>query len=152
MAMPKEQVVSTLNNLIQTCFDAEEGFRLAAQGVDKLHLRTLFYEYSQQRAQLAEELRAEVRRQGGTPATGGSLGGALHRGWISVKEAIVGKDDSTIVAECEHGEDVAVEHYQNALEEDLPMDVQQLVVRQFQVVKATHDRVRQLELAYSEAT
>ncbi|MGH9895549.1 MAG: PA2169 family four-helix-bundle protein, partial [bacterium] len=69
---------------------------------------------------------------------------ALHRGWLNVKSAITGKDEAAVLAECERGEDVALQHYQDALREDLPSDVRNLIERQYQGVMANHELVRGL--------
>jgi uncharacterized protein (TIGR02284 family) len=47
-------------------------------------------------------------------------------------------------AECERGEDAAKAAYEAALQKSLPADVRTLVERQYQGVKANHDRVRNL--------
>ena len=144
-----EQAVSTLNNLIRTCIDAQEGFHAASEALQEPSLRTLFRDYSRQRAQLTDELQIEVRRLGGDPATGGSIAGALHRGWLVVKSAFAGKNDSSIIAECERGEDEAVERYLEAMSSSLPAAAMQIVSRQYEVIRATHDRVHELELAHT---
>ena len=147
MTTMMKDTVTTLNGLIHTCKDGEEGFRLAADAAKDSQLRTLFRDLSAQRAQFATELEGEVVRLGEVPATEGSVMGAIHRGWMNVKNAIVGSDDSTIVSECERGEDTAVAAYQDALDHDLPPATQALVARQFSFVQAGHDRVRAIELA-----
>jgi uncharacterized protein (TIGR02284 family) len=149
MAISNDDVISTLNNLIETCKDGQEGFRVAADGVKNSNLRTLFNTYSQQRAQFAAELQAEVRRLGGDPEKTGSVAGSLHRGWINIRSAVSGQDDSAIIAECERGEDSAVSNYQDALKEILPADIQSLVERQYTQVKEAHDRIRDLKRAAS---
>jgi len=141
--------ISTLNTLIETCEDGAQGFQTAAEGLQASATKALFSQYARERAKCAEELRAEVRRLGGNPEDGGSVTGALHRGWMNIKSAIAGKSDAAIIAEAERGEDVAVETYQKAIQSDLPPDVQSKVQRQFTQVKATHDRVRALEKSHA---
>ncbi len=46
--------------------------------------------------------------------------------------------------ECERGEDVALNAYKKALEETLPSNVNSVVQTQFNTVKATHDKIRDL--------
>ena len=43
-------IASTLNELIETCKDGQEGFKQAAEGVERSDLKSLFFEFSQQRA------------------------------------------------------------------------------------------------------
>jgi uncharacterized protein (TIGR02284 family) len=137
--------ISTLNSLIQTCDDGSQGFLMAADAVQDAALKELFRTYGRERDELAEELRGEVRRLGGTPELDGSVAGTVHRGWINIRMAIAGKNDSAIIAEAERGEDVAVQVYLSAMQTDLPPDVRSIVDRQLTQVKTAHDRVRDLE-------
>jgi uncharacterized protein (TIGR02284 family) len=139
-----EEVVSTLNDLIQTCRDAEEGFGTAAEGVEDEDLRALLVEYSRQRAGFAGDLQAEVRRLGGEPETEGSVVGAIRRGWLGIRAAMAGADDDSVISECERGDDASLANYGAALDADMPASVRALVERQFAVVRDTRDRLRAL--------
>lgn len=149
MAIDKDDVISTLNGLIETCKDGQDGFKTAAEGVSDPTTKSLFYEYSQQRSQFAGELQTEVRNLGGDPEKSGSVAAALHRGWIDIKSAVTGKDEHAILAECERGEDSAVSTYKDALEETLPTNVVTLIQQQLQAIQAAHNRVRDLRDARS---
>jgi uncharacterized protein (TIGR02284 family) len=85
-----------------------------------------------------------VAGAGGSPEDTGSIAGALHRGWISVKEAVTSRDDKAILEECERGEDYAKAQYRKALEHELPEAIRVVVERQYQGVVANHDRVKAL--------
>ena len=141
--MKKENTV--LNNLIETLKDGQEGFKQAAESVRNPALKSLFSEYSQQRSRFATSLQAEARKLGEEkPETSSSATGALHRGWINLKLAITGGDEHAVLAECERGEDSAVEEYKKALDDGLSPSAQDLVLRQFAEIKAAHDRIRSL--------
>jgi uncharacterized protein (TIGR02284 family) len=134
-----------IDSLIETLKDGQEGFKQAAEGVSDPKLKSLFLDYSQQRSRFAAALQSEARRQGeNEPETSSSAAGALHRGWINLKSAITGGDEHTILAECERGEDSAVEEYKKALENGLTPAAQELVSRQFAEIKAAHDRIKSL--------
>ena len=134
-----------IDNLIETLKDGQEGFKQAAEAVNDPTLKSLFLDYSQQRSRFAAELQSEARRHGETePETSSSATGAMHRGWINLKSAITGGDEHAILAECERGEDSAVEQYKKALEDGLTPAAQELVSRQFAEIKAAHDRIKSL--------
>lgn len=144
-----DDTISTLNNLIETCKDGQNGFRNAAESATNPELKMLFNTYAQQRAQFAAELQGEVRRLGGDPEKTGSVAAAVHRGWMSVRDAVTtaATDDTAIVAECERGEDYAISAYQGAMKENLPSDVASVVQRQYGSVKEAHDRIRDMKHA-----
>jgi uncharacterized protein (TIGR02284 family) len=144
-----DDVVSTLNNLIETCKDGQTGFKEAAEGVERSDLKSLFFEFSQQRAQFAGELQSLVQSLGGDPENSGSTAGALHRGWINIKSAVTGQDDEAILNECERGEDVAKDAYKTALESNLPSNILETVQSQYESILSAHDRVKALRNAAS---
>lgn len=145
MLSDSKQVAHQLNHLVQICLDGEEGFRQAAEAVESTELKTMFNEFSQQRAGLAADLQREVVRLGQEPVVDGTIMGAVHRGWLNLKTAVVTNDEKAVINECERGEDVAVDAYAEALQSGLPNETELLVSRQFSLVKAAHDRVRAMQ-------
>jgi uncharacterized protein (TIGR02284 family) len=100
--------------------------------------------YSRQRAGFAAALTNVMQEMGFTPATHGSVSGAMHRGWINLMKVTPGDNEHAVLAACERGEDAAVEHYGEAMGALLPDGIVELVSTQYQAVKATHDRIRSL--------
>lgn len=143
------QVVSTLNNLIETCRDGQEGFKTAAEGVNNGELKELFHSYSQQRAGFAGELQDEVRRLGGDPEETGSVTASLHRGWMDIRAAVTGGEEAAVLAECERGETAALSNYRAAFDVDMPANIRQTLERQFAEMREAHNRIRNLESAAS---
>ena len=140
----QSKIASTIDDLIETLKDGEEGFKRAAEGVKDSQLKSLFAEYSRQRSRFATDLQSRVQNLGKKPETKSSAAGALHRGWINLKSALTGGDDHAILAECERGEDSAVKEYKKAMDDDLSQPLQDLVARQFTDIQAAHDRIRNL--------
>lgn len=134
-----------IENLIETLRDGQQGFKEAAESVKDPQLKSLFSEYSKQRARFLAELRNNVQSPDERETkVSGSAAGALHRGWINLKSAVTKGDDHSVLAECERGEDSAVEEYQKALNDGLSAPVREIVARQYTQIKATHDRIRDL--------
>ena len=150
--MDNHQVVATLNKLLETTKDGESGFRTCAEGVTRPGLKTMFEAAARRCDEGAIELEAEIRRLGGEPAASGTVGGSLHRAWTNIKSSITGKDEHAVLAECERGEDVAKSAYAAALKEDLPPDIKAIVRRQYEGVKANHDRIRDLRNQTGQAS
>jgi len=147
-----DDVISTLNDLIEVSKDGEEGFRSSAEHVDEPQLKTFFLRRSQEVAASVQELQELVHSLGGEPASSTSLGGALHRRWIAIKTALTSNDTVAVLNETERGEDVALAAYRKAAEKDLPTHIRFVVVRQLEGAKRNHDQVKQLrDAARAEA-
>ncbi len=138
--------ISTLNKLIETCLDGQEGFRLAAEAIkDDEDLKGFLFSASLQRSKFAGELQNQVIELGQpAPSDGNTVTSKLHRGWINLKTTLTGNDSHAILAECERGEDSAVAEYRKALNSELPAPLSEIVSTQFQEVLATHNSVRGL--------
>jgi uncharacterized protein (TIGR02284 family) len=149
--LESQRTADVLSTLIATCVDGEEGFQTAAQGIKDLEVRGLFERYARQRRDFRMELERAARRFGAVPETSGSVAGTLHHAWMNIKATVTGGDEAAIIAEAERGEDTAVRAYQDALRASLPIDVRDVVQRQFMAVKAAHDRVRELERTHTRA-
>jgi uncharacterized protein (TIGR02284 family) len=151
--MDNDKAISTLNDLIETLRDGQEGFKEAAENAKSPDLKSFFNQVSLDRAQMVGEFQQEVRSLGGDPENTGSTAGALHRTWMDVKGSLTGRDDKSILNECERGEDSAVSAYQDALkEQNVPANLRTLIERQFTHIKQTHDRVKQMRDAFGAAS
>ena len=139
---------SMLNDLIETSKDGENGFRSAAEDAKSAELKATFLRRAEDCAKGASELQQLVSRMGGKPEQGGSVAGAMHRGWMDLKAKVANRDDLAILEECERGEDVAKAKYRKALDASLPDDVRAVVQRQYDGVVSNHDAVRDLRDRY----
>lgn len=142
--MTNDDVIDTLNDLIETCKDGEYGFRTSAEHAKSTDLKSLLLERAADCQSGASELQGLVAQLGGKPEDSGSTAGAMHRGWVAVKATLSTYDDKAIMEECERGEDTALNSYRNALAKALPPQIHAVVDRQYQGVKRNHDQVREL--------
>jgi uncharacterized protein (TIGR02284 family) len=141
----QKEIISIIDELIETLKDGQEGFKQAADGVKDSQLKSIFSEYSRQRARFATELQRQAQNLGETqPETTGSAAGALHRGWINLKSAVSRGDDYAVLAECERGEDSAVDEYRKAMSDGLSGPLSEIVSRQYDEIKKAHDHVKNL--------
>src|SRR5512143_1036927 len=98
---------SILNDLTETSKDGEMGFRTSADNAKDPELKELFRRRAEDCARGAAELQSIVAQMGEAPERGGSVAGAVHRGWVNIKASMSTQDDLSILEEVERGEDVA---------------------------------------------
>ncbi len=138
--------IRTLNGLIATTIDSVDGYRTAAQDVEKPRFAEMFTARASERSSVAEQLRAEVKRLGGNPEDDGTMLAAGHRAFVDLKAAVTGRDDQAIVNEVERGEDHIKAKYEEALKDDnLSPECRSLVETAYGSVKSGHDQMRDLK-------
>ncbi|GGE05293.1 hypothetical protein GCM10011515_26030 [Tsuneonella deserti] len=139
---------SELNTLIATLIDSVEGYQKAAADTHNTRFAEMFNSRARERQQIVTRLQAAVAQMGGTPESEGSTTGAIHRGWINLKEAVVGRDDEAIVNSVESGEDYLKEKFEAAIRHtDLPPAARSAVEEAWTSVKSGHDEMSQLKHA-----
>ena len=143
-----DDAIDTLSNLLETCRDGEYGFTECAGHVQAPQVKTVFMQRAGDCRTAAAELQQLIVQLGGEPDDSGSMGGALHRGWVSVKGTLSGYSDISMLEECERAEDVALAQYRKALKKNLPPNIKTVVERQAQGTQTNHDQIRDMRDAY----
>ena len=113
--MNKDKIVETLNDLIAKNYDAEKGYKEAAEDVDSPALKTMFKDYATQRYNFGHDLKDAIKQLGGEVEKGGTIGAAIHRAWIDLRSAIAGNDEAAVLKEAIRGENNALANYDEAL-------------------------------------
>ena len=134
-------------NLMQVLKDGEEGFMKAAKDMasqSRAETASTLEKYSNQRATYYAELERLAKGYGDDLEESGSLSAKLHRGWMSVKEALSGSDAAAVLDAAEQGEDHAKSEYEDALKNDISSDFRVVVQRQYEGICAAHDEVKRL--------
>ncbi len=134
--------------LVETLKDGRDGFTSAAErlrGSDRPELAATMQRFAEQRAQFAGEIVAMGHDYGDDVDDSGSAAGALHRGWIKVKDAVTGDDPGRVLGAAVSGEDHAVSEYEKALGEDVSDGFRAVLQRQHSSVVAARDEVEQLQ-------
>jgi uncharacterized protein (TIGR02284 family) len=144
-------VIALLNGLIETSTDGERSFTKAAEAAQHATVNDGLLEIAARCSYGARELQCLVSKLGGRPESGGSVAGALHRGWLEVKSVVGARSDHAILADCEKREDVAEKRFHDVLEKDLPSDVTAVVARLYHGVAKNRERVRSMRDQYAPA-
>lgn len=138
--------ISTLNTLIATTIDSITGYEDSAENIDNERFRQIFRQRADERQQVVESLRSEVRRLGGNPEDGGSFLGKAHQRFEDLKAAVTGRDEKAIINEVERGEDYLKDKFETALDGDtLSGESRAVVERCYQSVRSGHDQMSQLK-------
>jgi uncharacterized protein (TIGR02284 family) len=123
-----------------------EGYQKAVEELkpSDIDLRTMFNNMANHSAQFSTELKTEVERFGGDPASDTTQSGKIYRLWMEIRAAVSGHERRSLIALCEFGEDAALKAYNAALESDtdIPADVRQVIVNQRENIKSAHDVVK----------
>jgi uncharacterized protein (TIGR02284 family) len=144
--MDNQDQITTLNELIETTVDSINGYEDSAGNIDNERLREIFRQRADERQQVVQDLRNEVRRLGGNPEESGTFLGKAHQRFEDLKAAITGHDEKAIVNEVERGEDYIKAKYEAALNSDnLTGESRQVVERCYQSVRSGHDQISQLK-------
>lgn len=136
--------------LVETLKDGEKGFADAADKVrdgDHSAWATTLQRLSEQRAGFWREIVDMGHDYGDDVDESGSVAAAVHRGWLSVKDALTGDDPEGVLKAAVTGEDHAISEYDDALKMDLSAGFREVVERQRAAVVAARDEVKALSAA-----
>lgn len=137
-------MIDQLNRLIAINKDAESGFLAAAENVKNSELETLFSGYAKQHAKFVLELQQQIERLDGKSSDSGTVGGAVHRGWMDIKSVLTGHSAASLLASCETGEQSAEVAYNEAAEVIDKGQTHTVLERHCQQIKAIRTRLARL--------
>ena len=143
-----DTTIEKLQKLIRANIDSYNGFHESAEEIDDAKLTALFKELGDQRSAMASELQKHLEFNGKEAEDDGSVAAKTHRIWINIRSKINGGDPYVILIEAERGEDHIKEAYEEVLKETAGSAMNDLLTDQYAVVKAGHDKVRDLRDAY----
>ncbi|HEY0298745.1 MAG TPA: PA2169 family four-helix-bundle protein [Arachidicoccus sp.] len=134
----------TINDLIKINNDRIVGYQKAIEELKDSHdadLKTLFTDIIHQSERFKNELQSFEENTVDDETT---MSGKLYRGWMDIKAVFTGHDRKTILSNCEGGEDAAKKAYQEALSEDLPTDIKEVIFEQQSEQLKVHNKIKSL--------
>ena len=96
--------------LVETLKDGEKGYATAADKLrdgDRPEWAATMQRFSEQRAGFWREIVEMGHEYGDDVDESGTVAAALHRGWLSLKDAVTGDDPDAVLKAAETGEDHA---------------------------------------------
>jgi len=141
-SIANKEMERVLLGVIDVLEDGQKGFADIGEHLKDDQLKRYFLAESLKRANFRGELESELHRAGMADVKeSGTAGGALHRTWAEIK-AHLGGGDHTLLETAEQGEDAAKKAYKEALVQELPLPIRQLLTEQQSHVMSSHDYVR----------
>ena len=138
--------IRTLNGLIATTIDSIDGYTEAAKEAESTRFGSIFTARASERRQAATLLQTEVTRLGGNPEDDGTALASVHRAFLDLKSAVLGRDDQAIVNEVERGEDHIKAKFEDALKDtDLAPQTLEVIQQAYVSVRQGHDQMRDLK-------
>lgn len=108
-----------LDDAVRILHDGVRGYSTAADEISNTILATRMRELAKSREEVLGHLMSVAADESNvTPQEdGGTITGALHRGWMKVKSAVAG--DEAIIEAAKTGESEAIDRLREVLEEDI---------------------------------
>ncbi|WP_299214270.1 PA2169 family four-helix-bundle protein [uncultured Dokdonia sp.] len=147
MGIFEESTENKLNDLVEKAYDAEKGFKKAAENVSDARLKNFFIHKANERGQFRSELKTELKSMGlEVNEDDGSVAGAIHRTWMDTKALFSTDNEESMLEEVRNGEKAALSDYEDILEDKkLPPTTANVLRQQHQAIKKSHDTADYLE-------
>src|SRR6185437_2427187 len=138
----QHEMQRVLLSVINTLQDSQKGFADLGEHLQNETLKRYFLAESLKRASFRGDLEEALHQNGVHDIKeSGTTVGTLHRVWGDLK-AKLGGGDHGLLDTAESGEDEAKKAYADALNQELPLPVRELLADQQAHILTSHDYVR----------
>jgi len=134
--MDKEEIVDVLNELLEVTRTGRVGF---AQTMPAL--TEILHNRSRACAKAEVELVAMIRTYGFEPTRRGAAATAQDPDLLHLTARAGADREASVLEACQLGEEVAMARYRQALNEQLPEKVRDLLLQQLDNLKHNHDKI-----------
>ena len=146
MSTYTEKVGEKLNNLLEKTYDAEKGFKKAAENVENKALKSYFNLKAQERYNFGHELKSEIKSFNQNIDKGGSLTGDAHRAWMDIKALFALDDEESMLEEAIRGEKTAIKEYEEVINDtSLPQTTKSILTSQKTKIENGLNSIKKLE-------
>jgi uncharacterized protein (TIGR02284 family) len=111
----REAIQNELRDVLTRIVDSAEGYEHSAKEAGDGRFAVMFRERATERRGFATELRSHLETRGQSIDDDGSLLAGAHRAFVSIRDAVTGSDDESVVREIERGETKLLEEYDEGL-------------------------------------
>jgi uncharacterized protein (TIGR02284 family) len=146
MSTYTEEVGKKLNGLLERTYDAEKGFKNAAENISNPALKNYFNSKAKERYNFGHELKDEIKLFNQEIDKGGSLTGTAHRTWMDIKALLSLDNEESMLEESIRGEKTAIDDYDEVLNETkLPSSTKTVLETQKNKIQIGLENIKSLE-------
>jgi len=139
----QHEMERVLRSVINTLQDSQKGFADIGEHLKNETLKVYFLAESLKRARFRGDLETALHQNGVHDVNEtGTTAGTLHRVWGDLK-ARLSSGDHGLLETAETGEDEAKKAYADALNQDLPLPIRELLAEQQAHILSSHDYVKE---------
>ena len=145
------QTANNLNELIEVLNDGISFYDDAAKTTENAGYRSLFLRMATAKRSIAADLASHVARHGETPAEGGTVAGALRKGYAELRASLSRHPDARYITQLEETEDRILAAFQDAMGASEDSAVRHIAQQYLPEVRAMHDEMRALKREVTRA-
>ena len=136
------KVESTLKDLIEILRDGQQGFKELGHRLQDAEAKRIFLEETQRRAEYAAELENELHRMGVHDVNvSPSRIGKVRLLWGEIQASMAG-GQKALLSTAVRSDEIASKAYGDALKEDLPLPLREMLDRQRAHIERTQDKIK----------
>lgn len=143
----KKEIANNLNQLLEKNYDAEKGYKDAADKVQNTRMKQFLEEQAQLRYDFGHQIKSEIKAFDGEVDKGGSVKGSMHRAWMDLKSAVSSDKEANVMEEVQRGEQSALEEYDEVINNsNLPATTKDVLTQQRAKIQQAQQSAKNWEI------
>jgi len=143
----KKEIANNLNQLLEKNYDAEKGYKDAADKVQNTRMKQFLEEQAQLRYDFGHQIKSEIKAFDGEVDKGGSVKGSMHRAWMDLKSAVTSDKEENVMEEVQRGEQSAIEEYNEVINKsNLPATTKDVLTQQRNKIQQAQQSAKNWEI------
>lgn len=139
-----ENTLLGLRHIIRINIDSGMGFAAASNRIENNHIAQFFRECGVRRDANAAVLSKYIEWSNQAPPESGTMGGAVRRWWVEVREVVQNGSELGVLTQAERGEDAVKRAYEHVLTSTPGSPLNRIIQEQYFGVKADHDAIQEM--------
>ena len=143
--MENNKIVILLNDLLTKNYDAEKGYREAAEKIELNTLKAYFIDQAEMRFKFGKDLKGLVAKYGGIPNEGTTESNNFYQTWTAIID-IFSKGGRGVYAECIRIEEAFSTEFGDILSDKLiPTDIKEVITKQKRAIDEALSHLKIME-------